>query len=438
MKNVLLVLITLCTVLYSCDSLDLSDVGYGDSDRLKPSAVKAAIYAAPDGCWTTDYAGYKFYFQFKEDGTVIMDSEQMKDPTESATTFMTKGRDTELTVEDGGHFAYLGSEFLETKFIISDISDNKIICKGVNTGTELVLTPTTKAVMEANAAQKSDFLDKIREYAVLTPGVISHNNNQFIAYYTTYIDYQNFEIKIKIITIEKTDDNDTYGHTKVYTSTLDRDGDVFILETPVSEFKTMTSGDKCTIESLKYLNGTVTVNGQNTSLMTVSSNDDAITKFDDPGTKWACAKESVHGTKGAACQEIWDETTQTIDGVNATLASIEAFAGYGDDNMKISRPLVFWVMNSNGYSTLAFPGSTPGANIMKNEERDRIAFTRISSTGIVGWGGFPQEEISAINEKFSNLLNFWFEGDGLYVTSFQDYIYLLSPTSGMWMKLQKG
>jgi len=438
MKNVLLILITLCTVFYSCDSLDLDDVGYGDGDRLKPSAVKAVIYAAPDGCWTTEYAGYKFFFQFNEDGTLLMDSEQMKDPTESVISFMSRGRDTELTIEGGGHFAYLGSELSESKFVISEVSESKIVCKGVNTNTEIVLLPSTKTAMNANAAQKTEFLDKIREYAVLTPSVISLDNNQFVAYYTTYVDYLNFDIGIKVITIEKTEDSDMYGHTKVYTSVLNKDGDVFKLETPVPEFKTMTTGDKCTIESLKYQNGTVSVNGQNASRLTVSSNEDAVATFDDPAIKWSCAKESVHGTKGAACQEIWDETNSTIDGVTgANLVSVEIFANYGDDNMKISRPLVFWVTNSRGYSTLAFPGSSPGANITKNEERDLIGFTKISSSGIVGWGGFTQEEITAVNLKLTNLLNFWFEAEGLYVTQLQGYIYLLSPTSGMWMKLQK-
>lgn len=396
MKNVLFILIMLCTLFHSCDSLDLDNVGYGDSERLKPSEVKAVLYASPDGCWTTEYAGYKFYFQFKEDGTLIMDSEQMKDPTESAASFMTKGKDTELSIEGGGHFAYLGSALSESKLIISEASNEKILCKGENTGTVLTLTPSTKAAMDANTALKTDFLEKVREYSSLIPGVISYGGNQFVAYYTTYVDYQNFDIRIKIITIEKTSDSDLYGHTKVYTSVLNKEGDDFVLETPVSEFKTMTTGDKCTITGLKVLNGSTTVSGQNATNMSVTSNDNAVATFDNPQIKWACAKESVHGTKGAACEEIWNETASKIEGgvTTASLASIEVFASYGDDNMKISRPLVFWIMNAAGYSTLAFPGSTPGGSIMMNEESDRIAFTKMSSTGFRAGVVFRQKKSS--------------------------------------------
>ncbi|MCD7899673.1 MAG: DUF4302 domain-containing protein [Bacteroides sp.] len=438
MKKLFSAAVVLCTALFSCDSLDLSNIGYGDGDRLKPSTVKAVLYA-PDGCWTTSYADYNFYFQFNEDGTVIMDSEQMKDPTTSAISFATSGRQTELTIEGGGHFAFLGSGLSETTFIISEASETRIVCKGENTGSEFILLPTTKAVMEANASQKVDFLEKIREYASLTPGVISYGNDQFVAYYTTYVDYMNLEVGIRVITIEKENDNDAYGHTKVYTSNLKKEGNKFILETPIPEFKTMTTGDRCSMSSIEINNGTAIVSGVNSGNLTVTSNDEAVTTFDNIDTKWACAKESVHGTKGAACQEIWDETSSLIECStgNISSASIEVFASYGDDNMKRSRPLVFWVQNSNGFSTLAFPGSNPSESIMKNDERDRIVFTKISSSGIVGWGGFNDAEIEAVNAKFTNLLKFWFEEEGLYVAMYQGYIYLLSPTSGMWMKCQK-
>lgn len=439
MKKVLFALVVLCAVFYSCDSLDLSDVGYGDGDRLKPSDVKSIVYAAPDGCWATEYAGYKFYFQFKESGTVTMDSEQMKDPTESAATFTTKGKETLLTIEGGGHFAYLGSDLTEDQLVISEVSKDKIVCKGENTGASLILVPATKAAMDANTAQKADFLKKIRDYASLIPAVVRYGSEQFVAYYMTYVDYQKFEIKIKVITIEKTGDSDLYGHTKVYTSTLKKEGELFLLETPVPEFKTMTTSDKCSIESIKVKDGVVTINGLNSAQLTVTSNDDAVVTFDNYQTKWACAKESVHGTKGAACQEIWNETGSKIDGVSsATVVSIELFSSYGDDNMKMSRPFVFWAMNASGYSTLAFPSSAPGASITKDGEHDRVFFTKMSSTGIVGWGGFTQEEIAGINSKFTTFLGFWYDKDGLYVAKLKDYIYLLSPTSGMWVKLQKG
>ena len=40
MKKVLFALAVLCTSFWSCNTLDLNDVGYGDGDRLKASSVK--------------------------------------------------------------------------------------------------------------------------------------------------------------------------------------------------------------------------------------------------------------------------------------------------------------------------------------------------------------------------------------------------------------
>ena len=73
MKKVLFALAVLCTSFWSCNTLDLNDVGYGDGDRLKASSVKEILYGTADGCWKADYQGHEFYFQFHEDGTVTLD-----------------------------------------------------------------------------------------------------------------------------------------------------------------------------------------------------------------------------------------------------------------------------------------------------------------------------------------------------------------------------
>lgn len=72
MKKVLFALAVLCTGFWSCNTLDLNDVGYGDGDRLKASSVKEILYGTADGCWKADYQGHEFYFQFHEDGTVTL------------------------------------------------------------------------------------------------------------------------------------------------------------------------------------------------------------------------------------------------------------------------------------------------------------------------------------------------------------------------------
>ena len=43
MKKVLYALAVLCTGFWSCNTLDLNDVGYGEGDRLKASSVKEIL-----------------------------------------------------------------------------------------------------------------------------------------------------------------------------------------------------------------------------------------------------------------------------------------------------------------------------------------------------------------------------------------------------------
>lgn len=58
-------------LLWGCNTIDLSDVGYGESDRLKASDVKEVLYNASEGCWMTECEGREFFFQFSKDGTPI-------------------------------------------------------------------------------------------------------------------------------------------------------------------------------------------------------------------------------------------------------------------------------------------------------------------------------------------------------------------------------
>ena len=93
MKKVLFALAVLCTSFWSCNTLDLNDVGYGDGDRLKASSVKKILYGTADGCWKADYQGHEFYFQFHEDGTVTLDSDFLEMAVEGKTSFSAKGKE---------------------------------------------------------------------------------------------------------------------------------------------------------------------------------------------------------------------------------------------------------------------------------------------------------------------------------------------------------
>ena len=98
MKKVLFALAVLCTSFWSCNTLDLNDVGYGDGDRLKASSVKEILYGTADGCWKADYQGHEFYFQFHEDGTVTLDSDFLEMAVEGKTSFSAKGKEVALDI----------------------------------------------------------------------------------------------------------------------------------------------------------------------------------------------------------------------------------------------------------------------------------------------------------------------------------------------------
>ena len=99
MKKVLFALAVLCTSFWSCNTLDLNDVGYGDGDRLKASSVKEILYGTADGCWKADYQGHEFYFQFHEDGTVTLDSDFLEMAVEGKTSFSAKGKEVALDLQ---------------------------------------------------------------------------------------------------------------------------------------------------------------------------------------------------------------------------------------------------------------------------------------------------------------------------------------------------
>ena len=64
MKKVLFALAVLCTSFWSCNTLDLNDVGYGDGDRLKASSVKGILYAQPMAVGKLTIRGTSFTSSF--------------------------------------------------------------------------------------------------------------------------------------------------------------------------------------------------------------------------------------------------------------------------------------------------------------------------------------------------------------------------------------
>ena len=125
----------LCTGFWSCNTLDLNDVGYGDGDRLKASSVKEILYGTADGCWKADYQGHEFYFQFHEDGTVTLDSDFLEMAVEGKTSFSAKGKEVALDIENCDvHLQNLGSEFVDTTRAIQFVLRTSLLRNSPPTG----------------------------------------------------------------------------------------------------------------------------------------------------------------------------------------------------------------------------------------------------------------------------------------------------------------
>lgn len=230
MKNIIYSFILLCIVICGCSPLDLSDVGYKDSDRLKSSEVKNLLYNTSEGCWKSDYQGHEFYFQFHTDGTVTLDSEFLEMAVTVKTTFATSGKSVSLNIENCDvHFRKLGNEYAETKFIISEIPNQEeetvLKLNGETSGNSIELRPTTLDDIQLKTASKSDF-NELFEKNLLDNQVICDSEGNLIGYYGLVLSSID-DLSIKVLTLENKSGSDTKGHVQYYESKLVKDGKIF-------------------------------------------------------------------------------------------------------------------------------------------------------------------------------------------------------------------
>lgn len=450
MKKILFTLSVLCMALWSCDTMDLSDVGYGESDRLKSSAVKSLLYGTADGCWKADYQGHEFYFQFHEGGTVTLNSDFLEQKVESKVAFATSGKAVEVDIEKCDvHLQNLGSEFVDTKFTVSEVpSENetvKLALVGQVSGKTIELQPTTQSYITAQVASKADF-DELFEKNLLDNQVICDASGNLVGYYALVLNGI-ADLSIKVVTIENKNGEDTKGHTQYYESKLTKEGKIFKLNTPVSELKS-TNGTTYEFKAVDCSGDMVIIEGM--TGVTLTSNKDAVSDFDYTARrKFSMNKKQ---NKGDACDEIWEETGREFIGIPTNEMYLEGIdmIDYYKVN-RATRPLTIW---RNGYKNIVYPGSEEGASIlMNNKDKDLILFKNISGSGIYtgmgvgGQGDSTPEECAKIKIALSNLISTWFNEKGLFVVRYKAnntlYIYLLCPDTdtteqgGMWMKLQQ-
>lgn len=448
MKKILFTLSVLCMALWSCNTMDLSDVGYGESDRLKSSAVKSLLYSTADGCWKANYQGHEFYFQFHGDGTATLNSDFLVQKVESKVSFATSGKAVEVNIEECDvHLQNLGSEFVDTKFTVSELPAESEVMKlalvGQASGKTMELLPTTQAYISSQVASKADF-DELFEKNLLDNQVICDASGNLIGYYGLVLNGIS-DLSIKVVTIENKSGQDTKGHTQYYTSQLTKDGKIFKLDTPVSGIKA-TNGTTYESKAINCSGDVAVVEGM--AGVTLISNKGAVSDFDyTAGRKFSMNKKQ---NKGNACDEIWEETDATLKGIPYNEMHLEGIDMMKYDKVSAGqRPLAIW---RDYYKNIIYPSSEDGASIlMNNRDKDWVLFKNISGSGIyakMGWGGQGDStpaECEKMKTALSNLLSTWFNEKGLFVVRHKVnnalYIYLLCPDTdgteqgGMWIKL---
>lgn len=447
MKNIIFTLSALCMVLWSCNTLDLSDVGYEDTGRLKSSSVKSLLYGTGDGCWKADYQQHEFYFQFHGDGTVTLDSDFLEQKVKGNVSFATSGKEVEIIIEGGDvHLRNLGTEYVETKFVVSEIPAEgevvKLTLVGRTNGKAIEILPTTQSYINEQVVSKADF-NELFEKNLLDNQVICDASGALIGYYGLVLNGVS-DLTVKILTIENGTGTDMKGHVQYYESKLIKEGKVFKLDVPVSEIKA-TNGNVYEFNAIDCNGETVVINGM--SGVVLASNKGAVNDFDyTSGRKYSMNEIQK---KGDACEEIWEETHATLKGIPYDDIHLEGIDMMRYDKISSGqRPLAIW---RDWYKNVIYPSSEEGASIlMNNEDKDRILFKNISGSGIyaqMGYMGYDStpEECEKIKTALSSLISTWFNEMGLFVVRHKVentlYIYLLCPDTeateqgGMWMKL---
>lgn len=447
--NKLWLFLLLCLCLCNCNMLDLSEVGYDDTGRLKASAVKDVLYHTSDGCWMTVVEGHEFYFCFHEDGTVILDSDFLAQEIVSHAKFSTNGMAVSLEIENCNvHFQNLSSGYTDTRFTISKLPSEgelPVISMYADvSGYTIDLQPTTSAYIAEQTAPKAEFNELFAE-GLLDNQVISDVSGNFIGYYGLALNSVN-DISVKVLTIENRSGNDPNGHTQYYESSLTKEGRMFRLDTPIENIKA-TNGQTYSFNAIDCSGSVVKIDGMPD--VSLTSNANAVNDFDyvTSGGKFVLGKAQNHG---AACDEIWEETDGQATSSGGMIADVNAMSyDYGWSGSATCRPLVIWTW---WFANLAFVGSNEGASLlMNNVDKDWILFQNMSGMGeTCGGGTLNSTEVAEINAYCKSLLDTWFSEKGLFVVRYDRqsvgdhfYIYLLCPDveatddGGMWMKFQR-
>ena len=213
------------------------------------------------------------YIAIHEDGTVTLDSDFLEMAVEGKTSFSAKGKEVALDIENCDvHLQNLGSEFADTKFVVSEIPAEgeapQLNLYGESTGNTIELQPTTQAYIDGKVASKADFTELFEKNLLDNQSICDASGN-FIGYYGLVLNGVN-DLSVKVITIENKDGSDANGHTQYYESKLTKEGQIFKLDTPVEQIKSV-NGATYAFKAIDCTGDAVAVDGMSTRERSMTS-----------------------------------------------------------------------------------------------------------------------------------------------------------------------
>jgi len=414
-KTAYVIAAVLSLFIYSCSSDDDPvKVKPGPEEPneggLKTSELKDVLCATD--VWKMDYQGITFYFQFKEDGTVISSPGEpyylQEDVVSSYALDYNGNTKVLLTIDGSGALKYLENE-IESTYIISAFSSDKITATGWAKGNEMNLIPASatewNTLIEARETKQEKYRNIIEALKGNSCyGVLRNSDKAFLAHYKI------FGKTLNQITFTYFEEKELKHVTLGLSITLGNNDSEGVLEFSSRRF----NGNEISKIYFEPSNKEMSADGG----LIVDNDNWAATDF------YQGEYRPMHKIQFGG-NPYGDATPRLIDELK------KAQVGEIDLDDRGSRNIIF--CSSGGpFQWVGYKG-----NLERDENQPgRVYFHREDPYYPVGSGNGSDY----IQENCTEFLSSFFDSDGFFVIRDQSiplgYLYMLSPTKDIWFQWQ--
>lgn len=373
-----------------------------------------SILCAADG-WKLEYEGYRFYYEFNSDGKVKCNSNMLKAAEELTYGFSGSISSPVLTIDKGGHIAYLPEELHESSFAIGTHNSSEIDAEGIATERQVKFVAVSDADIAAVEEEKGAIF-KIIEIG-MNNGVIRSSDDKFLAHYAIDVN-TGHSIRFDIL------ENRVLSHVSSEI-TIDKDANVSI-SAPVT-----IGGYQVGTISFDVEAKTATLN---TSSLKVTSQDGIVDWFINDFRTYLI-RPSSQENRGDMSDNLMKELNDNT---------------YYWDKIEVSdrsnRPLVFTPKGGNfegrTWSCFYSANSNPLDGV-RTDEIGKVRFNRPYTVKNINGGAISTDHISEIERLYPEILDAYYHEDGLYLilegvkNEDNSQLYLISPTTGNWFKCDR-